>query len=1397
MISWRDARDDAANARVATYLATSIDGGQTFSPETFANPDDTAINSITNQTQVLGPLPDNQSGGDTQRDSTFGFGSQMGLAVSDGHVFPVWAGNFNQGFYNATTNAIEADPLNIWYRPMVIAAGPRIINSTMGPIPLAEAASGTVTISVTFDRPVNPATFVTGDVQVFYHDTVNGDASIPLLVTGVNPVASSGSGPGNSFGYTQFTVTFNPSKNSGGAASNITDYTGTYSYLIAPDNGSGKSIGSPIWAIVNGAFRTEDPMDQNADGTSDQNAVTTPFTGVTPGDVYATPMPQPATAIVFSGASSILSPPFNQNTLPLIVAGSQVLSTSVPNGNSAEGNLIVNGTTSTMNVSFDRPMQVSTFTPADVLQIMGPTGSILAPQFFPSNNLGQTIPAATLTASTLDSLLTVPNFNGSFKIADITVQLTAAFAPDSALTVVLIAPDGTPIQLFANVGGNGANFVNTVFDDSALNSIAGGAAPFTGTFKPAGTLSSLDGKEADGVWKLEITNSSTGTAGILDNWSLNITPAVTVTPVSPQSVTINGHAVQVASTFTVGFPQQQLSGTYTVQLDSSILDEFNHAVDTNQNAGLAVLRDQGQNSPTTTVQFAATDTPKAITGGQLSSTITVPSKFLVQGDTTTSGISGLRVQLNVSDANDPNLSATLYYEMGTASEVAVPLFSAVGKGTNTANFTNTLVDDNAPTPIQNGNAPFFGTFNPQSPLSAFEGVNAQGAWTLVITSTGGTATLNGWSLSFQKPLPTSGLGEPGSDNISASFRIFTLGQADALSSQAWTAVGPAAISGASGQVSAIAVDPSDPSGNTVYVTAASGGIWKTTNFLTTNPNGPTWIPLTDFGPTSGLYINSITVFSRNSNPNDSIIIAATGSTTGGEGHTITPGVGFLISDDGGATWNLYDSSSNVDASGNLLPIESAARNREFIGMTANKVVVDPKLTPSGQVIIYAAMSGTNGGIWRSEDTGKTWMLMLAGNATDVILDQDSGTLLDPDTDTNVVGNLQVVFAGMEGQGVFISPNQGQVWTLMAGGNGNPLIVDNETTGRKNVNPLANPSPNGAQGRIVLAVPAPTESAVQNAIYAGWLYAAVSTASGDFDGLFVTKDFGQNWTKVSLNTLPPINNNHQAIPTNDVTQQAYPITYLNQGNLYLSLVADPTNPNIVYLGSAGGDNLLSDTGLIRVDTTNMWDAHSLVAYDNFAADGGLIEQNTKGPAQIDAINVAPPLWEDANTFAAETASYLNFIRNPDAPFVANATLEVYDYASFTNNGAGVTWMPFDMPGTNYQSAVAVADPTTGLPRLIFGNSQGVWSVLDNNGTLETEIGTEQTPGVNRNGNLQITQFYYGAAQPSNAAAQVAHALSLRAPPRTTADRSPARQHLEHGQSPVGSACRPRRHELGSQ
>ena len=66
------------------------------------------------------------------------------------------------------------------------------------------------------------------------------------------------------------------------------------------------------------------------------------------------------------------------------------------------------------------------------------------------------------------------------------------------------------------------------------------------------------------------------------------------------------------------------------------------------------------------------------------------------------------------------------------------------------------------------------------------------------------------------------------------------------------------------------------------------------------------------------------------------------------------------------------------------------------------------------------------------------------------------------------------------------------------------------------------TPNTGGGRIVLAVPAAVaNNYVESELYAGWLYAAVATPSGGFYGLFVTKDFGANWTQIQLDSLPPI------------------------------------------------------------------------------------------------------------------------------------------------------------------------------------------------------------------------------------------------------------------------------------
>ncbi len=188
-------------------------------------------------------------------------------------------------------------------------------------------------------------------------------------------------------------------------------------------------------------------------------------------------------------------------------------------------------------------------------------------------------------------------------------------------------------------------------------------------------------------------------------------------------------------------------------------------------------------------------------------------------------------------------------------------------------------------------------------------------------------------MTLLKSAAGSGLGETIADQFTSHFNVFIQDPTNPLSQANWTPVGPATINevdpttGAliapadiAGPVGAIAIDPSDPSGNTVYVGGVSGGVWRTTNFLTTDPMGPTYLPLTNTGPGNSLNTSSLAVFGRNNNPSQSIVFAATGS--GAQG---LAGVGILRSMDGGQSWVLLDSAINVDGSGNPLSFSDPAQ----------------------------------------------------------------------------------------------------------------------------------------------------------------------------------------------------------------------------------------------------------------------------------------------------------------------------------------------------------------------------------------------------------------------------------------------------------------------------------------
>jgi hypothetical protein len=157
---------------------------------------------------------------------------------------------------------------------------------------------------------------------------------------------------------------------------------------------------------------------------------------------------------------------------------------------------------------------------------------------------------------------------------------------------------------------------------------------------------------------------------------------------------------------------------------------------------------------------------------------------------------------------------------------------------------------------------------------------------------------------------------------------------------------------------------------------------------------------------------------------------------------------------------------------------------------------------------------------------------------------------------------------------------------------------------------------------VLAKPEATGDVLRDLFYRGWVYAVVATPDSRLDGLYLTKDFGQNWTRIRIPTLPtgtgaggaptpravPTNDNSAGNPDYDIAGTEFP-----QANYDIGLVIDPTNPNIVYLGGKRDDP--SVPALIRVDTTYLADAHAFYL-DNDNPDGGLLRGSTGDPVRLD-------------------------------------------------------------------------------------------------------------------------------------------------------------------------------------
>jgi len=101
-----------------------------------------------------------------------------------------------------------------------------------------------------------------------------------------------------------------------------------------------------------------------------------------------------------------------------------------------------------------------------------------------------------------------------------TVNVNLTHTYDSDIDMVLIAPNSTQVELSTDNGSYGDNYTNTTFDDASTTSIIAGTAPFTGSFKPEGLLSTFNSLSTLGNWTLKITDDTNVDGGNLLDWTI-------------------------------------------------------------------------------------------------------------------------------------------------------------------------------------------------------------------------------------------------------------------------------------------------------------------------------------------------------------------------------------------------------------------------------------------------------------------------------------------------------------------------------------------------------------------------------------------------------------------------------------------------------------------------------------------------------------------------------------------------------------------------------------------------------------------------------------------------------------------------------------------------------------
>ncbi len=259
-------------------------------------------------------------------------------------------------------------------------------------------------------------------------------------------------------------------------------------------------------------------------------------------------------------------------------------------------------------------------------------------------------------------------------------------------------------------------------------------------------------------------------------------------------------------------------------------------------------------------------------------------------------------------------------------------------------------------------------------------------------------------------------------------------------------VGPAFLSG---RISDIAIHPEDES--TWYVTAASGGVWKTENA------GNTWNPI--FDKQTSYSIGCVAIDPSN----NSTIWIGTGENVGGR--HMGYGDGIYKSSDAGKTW-------------------------KNMGLKSSEHISEIIVHPSDSDVIWVAVQGPlwskggERGLYKTSDGGNNWRKVLGGSewtgVTDIMIDPRNPNLIYAAT-WDRHRTVAAYMGGGPGSGIHKSNDGGETWKK-----------------------LTNGIPKSNLGKIGIAI-SPQKPDV--------IYAAIEQDRTK-GGLYKSEDRGESWKKMS-------------------------------------------------------------------------------------------------------------------------------------------------------------------------------------------------------------------------------------------------------------------------------------------